>query len=118
MRASVGGVVLVALFVAIGAAGLWAADQTYAKVAEIQIEGAGAWDYLTMDSPAKLTVVDTITTTRGARTMAVDPATHRVYTATQDFGPADPNAPPPPPGSRGGPPPVPNTFRVLVFAPK
>jgi hypothetical protein len=70
------------------------------------------------DSPAKLSLVETIDTTRGARTMALDPMTHRVYTAAQDFGPADPNAPAPPPGRRGGPPPVPDSFHVLIFAPQ
>jgi len=50
--------------------------------------------------------------------MALDPATHRVYTAAVDFGAPVPNAPPPPPGRRGGPPPIPDSFHVLVFAPK
>ena len=69
------------------------------------------------DAPDKLSLVETITTARGARTMALDPSTHRVYTAAQDFGPVDPNAPATP-GRRGGPPPVPDSFHVLVFAPK
>jgi DNA-binding beta-propeller fold protein YncE len=68
------------------------------------------------DSPSKLSMVETITTARGARTMALDPVTHRVYTAAQEFGPVDPNAPLPAPGRRGGPPPVPDSFHVLVFA--
>jgi hypothetical protein len=68
------------------------------------------------DAPDKLSLVETITTARGARTMTLDPATHRVYTAAQDFGPVDPNAPAAP-GRRGGPPPVPDSFHVLVFAP-
>jgi DNA-binding beta-propeller fold protein YncE len=33
------------------------------------------------DSPDKLTVVQTLTTERGARTMAVDPKTHKIYLA-------------------------------------
>src|SRR5262245_40539037 len=38
-----------------------------------------------MDSPAKLTVVETIETARGARTMTFDPATRRIYTAAQRY---------------------------------
>jgi hypothetical protein len=32
-----------------------------------------------MDSPNALTVVQTITTAQGSKTMAVDPATHKLY---------------------------------------
>src|SRR2546428_7322555 len=64
----------------------------------------------------KLTVVQTIPTTRGARTMTLDPATHKIYTAAQKFQPPDPNAPPPAAGARGrGPAPVPDSFHVLIF---
>lgn len=66
----------------------------------------------------KLTVVQTIATARGARTMALDPTTHTIYTAAQDFEPVDPNAPPPASGRGRGPAPIPDTFRVLIFAPK
>jgi len=69
----------------------------------------------------KLTVVQTIATARGARTMTIDPVTHKIYTAAQDFQAPDPNAPPPatPPAGRGrGPAPVPESFHVLVFGMK
>ncbi len=56
-----------------------------------------------------LTVTDTINTARGARTMAVDPATHRLYTAAADYLPADPATPNARPTAK------PDTFRVLVF---
>lgn len=71
------------------------------------------------DSPDKYTVVQTIPTQKGARTMALDTKNHNVYTVTVEF--ADPNYPgyvvPPPPGAaRGGPaPPVPDTFTLLIF---
>ena len=72
-----------------------------------------------MDSPAKLTLVGTITTARGARTNAVDPTTHRVYVAAQDYQPVDPNAAPPAGGGRGrGPAAVPDSLKVLVYGPK
>ncbi len=38
-----------------------------------------------MDSPDKLTVVQTLETARGARTMALDPATHRIYLAAAKY---------------------------------
>ena len=69
------------------------------------------------DGPAKLSLVETITTARGARTMTLDPVTHRLYTAAQDFAASAPN-PAPAPGRRGGPPPVPDSFHVLVYAPR
>ena len=40
------------------------------------------------DAPDKLTVVQTLATERGARTMAVDPTTHKIYLAAAKFEPA------------------------------
>jgi len=45
------------------------------------------------DSPEKLTVVQTLETATGARTMALDPSTHRIYLAAAKY------TPPPPEGS-------------------
>lgn len=39
------------------------------------------------DSPDHYTVVQTLTTKKGARTMAIDPDGNHVYTVTADFGP-------------------------------
>ena len=65
------------------------------------------------DSPDKLTAVQTITTQRGARTMALDTKNHNVYTVTADFGP-------PPPATSQNPHPWPKviskTFTLLIFA--
>lgn len=58
----------------------------------------------------KLAVTQTIQTARGARTMALDPVTHKIYTAAQRFQtPADAGARPTP---------VPDTFHVMVFGVK
>jgi len=62
-----------------------------------------------MDSPSKLTVVETIDTTRGARTMTFDPATSRIYTAAQNYQPADAK------NASARPAAVPDSFHVLVF---
>jgi YVTN family beta-propeller protein len=68
------------------------------------------------DSPAKMTVVQTLMTERGARTMAVDPATHRIYLAAAKYEapPAAPADGAPAPG-RGRPAMVPNSMRLLVY---
>ena len=61
------------------------------------------------DSPDKYTVVATVQTMRGVKTIAVDPIKHMAYGFVPEYGPApapDPNAPPPAaaPGGRGAPP--------------
>jgi YVTN family beta-propeller protein len=72
-----------------------------------------------MDSPDKLTVVQTLETSPRSRTMALDTGTHRIYLAAVKLQAPDPNAPPPAPGQRGrGPAAVPDSFHVLVFGPR
>jgi YVTN family beta-propeller protein len=56
-----------------------------------------------------MTVAQTLETSRGARTMTLDPATHKIYTAAATLGP--------PAAAGGRPVPVPDSFRVLVYAP-
>ena len=71
------------------------------------------------DRPTQLRLVGTIDTARGARTMALDPRTHTIYTAAQDFQPVDLNAAPPPTGGRArGPAPIPDTLHVLIYGAK
>jgi DNA-binding beta-propeller fold protein YncE len=66
------------------------------------------------DSPRKLTVVQTVQTQKSARTMALDPDTHRVYLAAATLVPA----PQPAPGEpRHRPAVVPGTFKILVYGP-
>jgi DNA-binding beta-propeller fold protein YncE len=58
------------------------------------------------DSPDAYSVVATVTTVPGAKTICVDPKTHNVYLFQPQRGPAPPppaDAPPPAPGGRGGP---------------
>jgi hypothetical protein len=64
------------------------------------------------DSPDKFTLVEQVTTQRGARTMEIDANTHAVYLVTAEFGPApEPTADNPRPRPRI----LPNTFTLLVF---
>ena len=50
------------------------------------------------DSPDKYTVVATVPTMRGAKTIAVDPVKHVAYLFQPEYGPAPANAPPGPGG--------------------
>jgi DNA-binding beta-propeller fold protein YncE len=65
------------------------------------------------DSPTQFSLVEKIDTQRGARTMAIDYATHTVYLVTADFGPA-----PAPTAEHPRPRPaiLPDTFVLLVYA--
>jgi YVTN family beta-propeller protein len=65
-------------------------------------------------APNKLAVVQILKTERGARTMALNPETHRIYLPTAQFQPP----PSPSPGaSPGRPSVVPNTLKLLVYGP-
>lgn len=65
------------------------------------------------DSPTKFSPLEMIPTQRGARTMALDYATHTVYLVTAEFGPA-------PAGTTENPRPrptmIPDTFTLLVYS--
>lgn len=74
--------------------------------------GDGTTTIAKEETPQKLTVVQTLKTERGARTMALDPQTHRIYLPTAQFQPA----PTPSPGmSPSRPAIVPNTLKLLVY---
>jgi len=64
------------------------------------------------DSPTKFSLVERIDTQRGARTMAIDYATHTVYLVTAEFGPA-------PAATAENPRPrpaiLPDTFTLLIY---
>ncbi len=75
--------------------------------------GDGTITVAHQDSPDKYSVVQTIKTQRGARTMTIDAANHNVYTVTAEFGP-------PPKPTPGNPHPWPavisKTFTLMIFA--
>jgi DNA-binding beta-propeller fold protein YncE len=64
------------------------------------------------DTPDKLTVVQTLKTERGARTMALDPKTHRLYLASAKYEAAPEQSAGAP---RQRPRAVPGTFKILVY---
>jgi DNA-binding beta-propeller fold protein YncE len=60
-------------------------------------------------SPGKFEVVQTVKTAQGARTMGLDPTTHKIYLPAADFEE-------PKPGAKRGPAMKPGTFKILVVA--
>jgi len=74
--------------------------------------GDGTTTIAKEETPEKLTVVQTLNTERGARTLAIDPKTHRIYLPSAQFQPP----PSPSPGaSPARPTIVPNTLKLLVY---
>jgi len=72
----------------------------------------GAMWVFHQDSPDQYTLVETVKTQAGARTMAIDRKTGRAYLSAGEFGPP----PTPAPGGRQGRGAmVPGSFSVLVF---
>jgi DNA-binding beta-propeller fold protein YncE len=74
--------------------------------------GDGTMTVIHQDSPTKYTVMATVPTAQGARTVVMDPTTHHLFTCTADLGPtpaATTAQPKPRPAI------VPGTFRVLEF---
>ena len=73
--------------------------------------GEGTVTIAHQDSPDKLTVVQTLKTERGARTMTLDPKTHQIFLASAKFEPLPQGTP----GQR--PKMIPGSFKVLVYGP-
>jgi hypothetical protein len=75
----------------------------------------GTIHILHQDSPDKISLIETVKTEFGAKTMAHDPKTHNLYVDTSDFGPA-----PAPTAQQRNPQPVaaPGTFRLLIYGPQ
>ncbi len=63
------------------------------------------------NGPDKITLLQTLNTAAGARTLAVDSTTHTLYLPTADMKPADPDKP------NARPSPIPDTFKIVVVAP-
>ena len=74
--------------------------------------GEGTLTVIHEDSPEKFSVVENVPTQKGARTMALDPKTRRVFLVTAEYGPA-PAATAENPRPRPGI--VPGSFVVLVL---
>jgi YVTN family beta-propeller protein len=76
--------------------------------------GEGMVTIAKFTAPDKLDVVQTLPTTRDARTMTLDPRTHKIYLAAAEYeAPAAPVAGQPTPRPKM----KPGSFKVLVFGP-
>ncbi len=75
--------------------------------------GDGTLTVIHEDSPDKFSVVENATTQKGARTMALDPKTHKIYLVTGEFGPPPS---PTPDNLRPRPSIVPGSFTLLVVS--
>ena len=72
--------------------------------------GEGTMTVVATSGPYPFTVVQTLQTAAGARTMAVDPTNRHIYLPTADF---EPQAA----GQKGRPKMKPNTFKIVVVGP-
>lgn len=77
--------------------------------------GDGTLTVIHQDTPDRYHVVENVRTAEGARTMGLDPATHRVYVVTAKFGPVPPE--PTAANPRRWPPILPGTFMMMVVEP-
>lgn len=75
--------------------------------------GEGSITVVKEESPDNFSVVQTISTSPGARTMELDRASHRLFTVTARFGEAPAQATPD--NTRRRPPILPNSFVLLVY---
>jgi len=76
--------------------------------------GDGTLTVIRQDAADRYTVLQALPTQRGARTIALDPATHRVYTATAELGPAPAPTPENPRPRRQV---LPGTFVLITTGP-
>ena len=72
--------------------------------------GQGTMTVVREESPSKFSVLETVKTQVGARTITIDPKTHTVYIPAAEFGPAPAPTPERP---RPRPPVLPDTFCIL-----
>ncbi len=74
--------------------------------------GEGTLTVIHEDTPDRFSVIENVPTQKGARTLALDPKTHKVFVVSAEFGPTPaPTAERP----RPRPPLVPGSFSLLVI---
>jgi hypothetical protein len=75
----------------------------------------GTLTVVKQESPDQYTVVENVNTEKRARTMALDPGTHKIYLSCAEFGPPpNPTADNPHPRPK----PKPATFHLIVVSPR
>ncbi len=72
--------------------------------------GEGTMSVFSISAKGEVKSAGTVPTKRGARTITIDPQSHKIYMPTADFEPADPANP------NGRPKMIPGTFQILVVS--
>jgi hypothetical protein len=85
-----------------------------ATMESISTENAGSITFVKENSPTSFTVEQTLQTMMGAKTVALDTKTNRLFTMTAEYGPAAPDAKPGPAGRPARGPMVPGSFSILM----
>jgi hypothetical protein len=85
-----------------------------ATMEAISAENSGSMTFIKENSPTSFAVEQTLQTMTGAKTLALDTKTNRVFTMTAEFGPPAANAPPGPAGRPARGPMVPDSFSLLM----
>ena len=80
----------------------------------ISTENAGSITFVKENSPTSFTVEQTLSTMMGAKTIALDTKTNRMFTMTAEYGPSTPDAKPGPAGNPARGPMVPGSFSILM----
>jgi hypothetical protein len=85
-----------------------------ATMEAISAENGGSMTFIKENSPTSFAVEQTLQTIPGAKTLALDTKTNRVFTMTAEYGPAPANAPPGPAGRPARGPMIPGSFSILM----
>lgn len=83
------------------------------QLAIVSVGGAGTATIAREETPDQLSVGQTLTSERAARTTSIDPATHNIHLASASFEPAPAN--PAPDAPRRRPRMKTGSFKVLVY---
>ena len=81
----------------------------------ISAENAGSMTFIKENSPSSFVVEQTLSTMKGAKTLAFDTKTSHVFTMTAEFEPAPPSAAPGPAGRPARGPMVAGSFSILMI---
>jgi hypothetical protein len=85
-----------------------------ATMEAISAENGGSMTFIKENSPTNFAIEQTLQTIPGAKTIALDPKTNRLFTMTAEFEPPAPNAPPGPAGRPARGPMVAGSFSILM----
>ncbi len=80
----------------------------------ISAENGGSMTFIKENSPTSFAVEQTLETIPGAKTMALDTKTNRIFSMTAEYEPAPANAPPGPAGRPARGPMIPGSFSILM----